>query len=271
MGAAVWLDLECLMALPLDPVARATLWRELLTLVPVGGERAGQDQLCDALELRLLEHELDRCRNLGHSGEWLEALQRLDALLPQLEQGRATDAPDVLLDLITGIHQAIVREERPIATDERAELLWQAHRWLLRGGALELPPHDWLSPIREQICRFGALAWLDQTQAIEAPELQAIARHRAQGLLIDLASFWNPCPDWISHYLLQGLRSACEPANRSFHPPGERVGWAQALARLAPEAAERVRLEALLGPALAAIEVGRVLRLSAFSPPSAVA
>jgi hypothetical protein len=46
------------------------------------------------------------------------------------------------------------------------------------------------------------------------------------------------------------------------------VGWAQHLARLAPESSERDQLEGFLGPALAAIEVGRALRLPAFSPPS---
>lgn len=269
MGVSVWLELDRLMALPLDAVARATLARELLTLLSTDAVASNHVQLRDTLEMWLLEDELGRCRRLGQDGEWLEALQRMEALLPQLEQRDVGDTPvDVLLDLITGVYQAIVVEERVIASDERSELLWQSHRWLQRGGAVALPPHNWLVPIREQICRFGALAWLDHVKAIEAPDLQALARRRAQRLLIDLAPFWNPCPDWIAHYLLKELRSACGPTNRPFHPLYERVGWAQHLARLAPESSERERLEGLLWPALAAIEVGRALRLLAFSPPS---
>jgi hypothetical protein len=266
MGAAVWLELERLLALPLDPVARATLWRQLLTLAPVAGDGSGQDQVRATLELRLLEHELERCRNLGLAGAWLEALQRLEALAPQLRQGDAGDLPAaVLVELVVGVHQAIVVEERSMDPQQRAELLWQAHRWLKVGGLVELPPHDWLSSTREQICRTAALAWLDLAGAIEGPDARALARQRSLVLLIDLAPFWSPCPDWIALYLQEGLRSACEPANRPFHPLKERLGWAAALAGLEREGVACERLVERLGPAHAAIEVGRALRLPAFS------
>jgi hypothetical protein len=266
MGTAVWLELERLLALPLDPVARATLWRELLTLAPLAKDGAGQDQVRATLELRLLEHELERCRNLGQAGEWLEALQRLEALAPQLQQGEAGDHPTaVLIELVMGVHQAIVVEERSMDPQQRAELLWQAHRWLKVGGRVELPPHDWLTLTREQICRTAALAWLDQAGAIEGREARALARQRSLVLLIDLAPFWSPCPDWIALYLQEGLRSACEPANRPFHSLQERLGWAAALAGLEREGGASEGLVELLGPAHAAIEVGRALRLPAFS------
>jgi hypothetical protein len=271
MGIAVWLDLESLLLLPLDPVDRATFARELLHRISGTGEERGQDQLRQMLELRLIEDELDRCCRLSEEGGWLEALQRLEALLPQLMQPPMADvAQALLLDLVMGVHQAMVVEESAgLPQEQRAELLWQVHRWLRRGDGIELPSHDWLQPVREQICRTAALAWLDRIEATPETGDGALARQRSLMLLIDLVPFWSPCPDWIGHYLLKGLRGACDPDNRPFHPPADRVDWALALARLPSETAQRERLEGLLGPALAALEVGRALRLPAFRVSSA--
>jgi hypothetical protein len=270
MGVRVWLDLERLMLLPLDAVARGTLWRELLHLITASGDDGGTHPLHNALVLRLLGDELDRCRRLGQEEAWLEALQRLEALRPQLLQPPMADvAQALLLDLVMGVHQAMVVEESVgLPREQRAELLWQVHRWLKRGDGIELPSHDWLQPVREQICRTAALAWLDQIEANPDKADAALARQRALMLLIDLVPFWTPCPDWIGHYLLKELRAACDRDNRPFHPPADRVDWALALARLAPGTAERERLDGLLGPALAALEVGRALRLPAFSSSS---
>jgi hypothetical protein len=206
----------------------------------------------------LIEDELDRCCRLSEEGGWLEALQRLEALLPQLMQPPMADvAQALLLDLVMGVHQAMVVEESAgLPQEQRAELLWQVHRWLRRGDGIELPSHDWLQPVREQICRTAALAWLDRIEATPETGDGALARQRSLMLLIDLVPFWSPCPDWIGHYLLKGLRGACDPDNRPFHPPADRVDWALALARLPSETAERERLEALLGPALAALHMG---------------
>jgi hypothetical protein len=267
MGTAVWLELERLLALPLDPVAKATLWRELLTLAPVDGDGSWQDQVRPTLELRLIEDELERCRTLGQTGAWLEALQRLEALLPQLEHRRHSDlSATVLLHLILEIHQAIVGEECSIATDERAELLWQAHRWLQRGGLVEPPPHHSLDSIREQICRFGALAWLARVRTSTDEEERVRALRRSMTLLLNLAAQLDPCPTWVLQGLREGLQRALLAEPEALLPPAELHRWARGYVDYALPQQLREKASDLLRHAEAALEVGRALRLPSFPP-----
>lgn len=254
------------MALPLDAVARATLARELLTLLSTDAVASNHVQLRDTLEMWLLEDELDRCRRLGQDGEWLEALQRMDALLPQLEQRDVGDTPvDVLLDLITGIYQAIVVEERVIASDERAELLWQSHRWLQRGGAVALPPHNWLVPIREQICRFGALAWQARVSEAADEVERGLSLRRSMMLLIELAGQLDSCPFWVAQGLKEGLQFAMDMGAKTLLKPAELVSWAHAYLDSAIPAAESDSAREILWPAKAALEVGEALNLKSFT------
>jgi hypothetical protein len=267
MGVSVWLELERLMELPLDAVARATLARELLTLVSTHGEASDHDQLRDTLELWLVHDELDRCRCLGQDGDWLEALQRLEALMPTLEQRGSADVPvAVLTDLIRGIHQAIVMEERAIAADERAELLWQAHRWLQRGGVVELPPYNSLHPIREQICRFGALAWQARVRKAADEAERGWALRRSMTLLLNLAAQHDPCPSWVHQGLREGLQRALVADAEALLPPGELHRWARGYVDVALPGPLRERGSDLLRPAEAALEIGRALQLPSFFP-----
>jgi hypothetical protein len=267
MGVSVWLELDRLMALPLDAVARATLARELLTLLSTDAVASNHVQLRDTLEMWLLEDELDRCRRLGQDGEWLEALQRMEALLPQLEQRDVGDIPvDVLWDLIRGIHRAIVEEERAVATDERDELLWQVHRWLQRGGVVELPPHHSLDSIREQICRFGALAWLARVRTSTDEEERLRALRRSMTLLLNLAAQLDPCPTWVLQGLREGLQRALLAEPEALLPPADLHRWALGYVDYALPQQLREKASDLLRHAEAALEVGRALRLPSFPP-----
>jgi hypothetical protein len=266
MGVSVWLELDRLMALPLDAVARATLARELLTLLSTDAVASNHVQLRDTLEMWLLEDELDRCRRLGQDGKWLEALQRMEALLPQLEQRDVGDTPvDVLLDLIRGIHRAIVEEERAVATDERDELLWQVHRWLQRGGAVELPPDNWLRPIREQICHFGARAWQARVREATDDAERGLSLRRSMMLLIELAGQLDSCPFWVAQGLREGLQLAIDMGAETLLKPAELVSWAHAYLDSALPAAESDSAREILWPAKAALEVGQALNLKSFT------
>lgn len=191
-GAGVWIELERLLALPLPAESLACLWRELLRGLPEGAseERAALAAALEAYELRRIEA---LCFNGGiENGTIEEGLSRLEGLAPALDPRRLAR---LLALLLPELHRQLVENvgsdpaPEVVADPLRAERLWQVDRWMRR---LEALPHEesaLLSMIAEQICRYGALAWLAQPGAA--------ARQRAVLLLQRLLVLLPDARSWV--------------------------------------------------------------------------
>jgi hypothetical protein len=213
-GAGVWIELERLLALPLPAEALASLWRELLRGLPEGSseERA-------ALEAALETYELGRIEALCFSGSTEiggigesgieEGLSRLEGLAAALEPARLAE---LLGRLLPELHRRLVESAGPdpapevVADPQRAEGLWQADRWMRR---LEALPHEesaLRSMIAEQLCRYGAIAWLAQPGVV--------ARRRAVLLLQRLLLLLPEARSWVVPAIRDRLLLALEDLGR---------------------------------------------------------
>jgi hypothetical protein len=163
----VWFDLEALLSLPLEANALATLWREALERLQQGPMTERIQRTCDALIRAIGLHELRQARADCLAGDWLTGLNRLVGLETSVpsETMAAT-----LMELLPVLHHQLIDlaeaspSRCPFEPDDRAELLWQAHRWLswLEQHGDEAPER--IDVIREQICRYGAIAWMSRPQ-----------------------------------------------------------------------------------------------------------
>ena len=283
MAVQIRLDLERIEALPLDPAARATLWRELLQRQASDLDSNAQAWTM-ALERRLFAAELDRCSRLCLEGDWLQGSRRIEMLQGlAIHLGEEARLGERLIELLTALHGLLVNRAevteassssaladsadpaRSATSGERAELLWQAHRWQQLIASLPVGIPERLAVIGEQITREGAIAW--HTLALEAAPgselLQAL--RRSMTLLLQVAGSLDPCPAWIRLSLRQGLQLALLDAAEARPAPAELLRWARGYVDhgVPPEARDAARQR--LWPAEAALEVGQALRIGLFT------
>lgn len=338
MGARIRLELEWLDALPLDAVARITLWRELLLLLQrrAADPMLASQALTPALERRLFAEELDRCSRLCLDGDWLQGGRQLELLQGlAIPLGEGERLGERLIELLTALHGLLVHgaatagtaeaaqateatqadeaagtdgsseaagSSEPIGTTgathgsgsagadaataareadparpspdpahaatsgERAELLWQAHRWQRLIASLPVVKPERLAVIDEQISRYGAIAWHGRARQAAAGAELLHALRRSTTLLLQLAEPLDPCPAWIARSLRQGLQLALLAEAEAMPTPAELLDWTRGYIDHALPAAARQAAHQRLWPAEAALEVGKALRLPPFHP-----
>jgi len=276
MTAPIRLELTWLEALPLDAVARATLWRELLLLQRRAADPAPASQaLTLALERRLFAEELDRCRRLCLEGDWLQGGRQLDLLQGlAVPLGEGERLGERLIELLTALHGLLINPAAASETEpagaapdgERAELLWQAHRWQRLIATLPVVKPDGLAVIDEQISRYGAIAWHRRARQAAAGAELLQALRRSMTLLLQLAQPLDPCPAWIARSLREGLQLALLAEAEAMPTPAELLDWTRGYIDHALPAAAREVARQHLWPAEAALEVGKALRLPPFHP-----
>ncbi|MFM7550197.1 MAG: hypothetical protein ACKO8I_15305 [Cyanobacteriota bacterium] len=270
MDGKIWLDLERLDGLALEPANRAILWRELLLLLGSGADadaNRGSSKLIPALRRRLFLDELEKCRNQCRAGEWLGAGRSLEALHAQAPSlGESNLLVERLIELLELLHQQLIGSDEREDGEQRPELLWQAHRWLQMVEGLCGSRSEHRSSIREEICRHGAIAWLARLHQVSDMRERLLALQRSQTLLLHLAELHDPCPLWVSMGLREGLQLALLQDGEAAPLPEELLRWALGYARHALPADAQQASEELLWPAVAAMEVGQALKLPFFSP-----
>lgn len=271
MDGRIRLDLERLQGLPIDLPSRLTLWRALRTHqgCPPPARKAPEAEALD-VELRrlLLADQQSRCREQALGGDWPEAARRLASLL---EEAEALNQTDALAGLLAELQGLLSREtEGPAAPsptalhpDDRAELLWQAHRWQQLIHARGPGGEEHLSGIGEPITRLGAIAWLERLRQAREPAEQLRALIRSQTCLIALAQRPQACPDWVTTALRDGLRTGLNWLGRGLGA-ADLLQWSEIYVERALPDAQRRQAQPLLWPAQAALEVGRALRLEPF-------
>jgi hypothetical protein len=191
---AVWLPLERLRQLPLEPAARLALLRELSARPQPG--RA-------ALELwgELAELTLRCCEDAYQQQRWSEALEHHDALLPVVRQlaevvpkraGAYWKRYGELLAFFTAAVHGVVStlSSDPAPPLQRATLCWELAKRLQRASALPIDPPDWLAVHEQQLVQDGALFWQELS---EEPQ----ASRRALQLLLRLDQLLQPAPEWV--------------------------------------------------------------------------
>lgn len=279
MAARIRLELAWLEALPLDPAARATLWRELLLLQQRCSDPGADTQASAmALEQRLFAEELDRSSRLCLAGDWLEGSRRIEALQGMaLELGEGAVLGERLIELLTRLHRLLIDGAeataaapaaclRPIDAESRAELLWLGYRWQQSIGALPVASPERLAVIGEELAGHAAITWqaLARQAAGERERLRAL--QRAHVLLLHLAARHDPCPAWLARELREVLELALLAEAGGSLSPVELLHWARGYVDHALPAEEREPARERLRPAEAALEVGQALRLGPFGP-----
>lgn len=142
-----------------------------------------------------------------------EALEREDfaqglALLHWCsEEGAPADALQLQwLQVVGRLHQWLVMEEAQ--GPGRTGWFWRGWEllhWLEESGSDDRP--EWWEPVKEQLVRLGALAWMARAQAGDpTSEEGKLAITRALTLLQALGALHDPTPEWIDQAQL-GLRS----------------------------------------------------------------
>ncbi|MEB3271338.1 MAG: hypothetical protein VKJ44_06800 [Synechococcus sp.] len=337
MAARIRLELEWLDALPLDAVARTTLWRELLLLQRRAAEPDQEARaMAMALERRLFAEELNRCSRLCLEGDWLQGSRQIEMLQGlAIELGEGARLAERLIELLTTLHGLLVHGAgvdegtgaseasradeatgsaettgaagttgnagtgestetagapaarsageadpacpcpgpttsaafaRAASSGERAELLWQAHRWQRLIATLPVGKPEHLAVIDEQISRYGAIAWHGRARRAGAGAELLQALRRSMTLLLQLAEPLDPCPAWIARSLREGLQLALLAEGEAMPTAAELLDWTRGYIDHALPAAAREAAHQCLWPAEAALEVGRALRLPPFHP-----
>ena len=260
---ALRVTLETLLELPLASDALATVWREAMGWT---AEPALRRRL--ALELAVLE--LDRCRELGESEGWATMLPRLEGWEATWQNLCAVSSDDDLdicrpqwqgaMDrLLTALQQHLnTSMQAPPALDSEtteldgwAELLWWC--WQRRD------PTGGDGPMRERLCRLGAIAWSTLAGFRGGTPAGLQASGRAQALLVELAHQTPPDVVWIRNGLQDGLAqhlAAGAPAGGDWGPW---MAWAELIVERSPSGEERQELDNQLWPARAALEIAETL------------
>lgn len=191
-GSGVWIPLPQLLSLPLPASALAVLWRYLLLSLPAEAVEERQ-----AIEAALLGHEVTQLDVLIEQDRLEEMFSRMESLAGQLS---VIDLSNHLSELLPRLHELLVDQAGSIpapevlADERRAELLWLSDQWMrCLEQQLSFKRTDRLSVIAEQLCRYGALAWMEQKGTN--------ARQRALSLLDRLHRLLPEASDWV----LQGI------------------------------------------------------------------
>lgn len=204
----MWLPLERLRQLPLQPPARLALLREL-SASPQPGRAA--------LELwgELAELTLRCCEDAYQQQRWSEALEHHDALLPvvrQLAEAVPQRGPvfwgrygELLAFFTAAVHGAVTQVSAdPLPLLERANLCWELAKRLQRASAYPFDPPDWLAVHEQQLVQDGAFFWRELLEAPPAAEGgrageldRPQAQRRALQLLLRLDQLLDPAPDWV--------------------------------------------------------------------------
>lgn len=200
----LWVELEWLLGLPLEGPALTVLWSAVREELEAARTSSPQTQsqtpeMLQRLDRALARQELDNLRASCLDGDWSDGLRQLERQLGPGGGGQEPQAEAVTLafELVVELHHRLLDDDAPpweLDADERAELLWRGHRLLdlLEPMAGPRPPR--LPVVREQLTRYGALAWMERSTP-EAPS-------RAIALLLALAEENREAHPWI----LQGLR-----------------------------------------------------------------
>jgi hypothetical protein len=194
----VWLPLADLRALAAGaaPAERWPLWRWALAHPGrQDPEAAWVGELC-----RLVEEEAAAlqagCTGVAEErGDLQAALERLRRCEPEPAALRACLASQ-LVQVVGALHRWLVLEEA--AGPQRAEWLWRSWEQLAWRQELEPELPDWWPPVREQLVRLGALAWLERARGLDPTSPEGIeACRQALTLLQALAPLHHPLPEWI--------------------------------------------------------------------------
>jgi hypothetical protein len=230
----VWFDLETLLSLPLEANALATLWREALHRLQQEPITERIQRTCELLAEAIDRHDLLRARSACLVGDWFTGLNRLVGLTGRLP---APELAGTLLELLPALHHQLIDlaeaepSQCPFKPEDRAELLWQAHQWLTwleRQGAEE---PERFAVIREQICRYGAIAWMGE------PQLPA--RRRSLSLLLALLVHNPEARSWAlqacGEQLGALIAAAAQEPPTDPHDLADLLAWCQALAPHSPQ------------------------------------
>lgn len=273
-SAGLWLDLETLLDLPLEPQSLAVVWQEILQQQHWGSSPAEQlirQRLVDALQNLDLERAIARCEQ----GEWstglskLEAHLRHDRLDKSLAQRLVILLPMLHFQLVELAEQSPSR--CPFDESERAELLWTCSIWLKRLDAFSmehpgcLAQSERMAVIHEHIYRYGALVWMQRESSL--------ACTRSLTLLLDLSAI-NPlaipwampaCIQRIQQELetLEALVTMLQPSPELLTHVERLIGIAKRLEEVFPAAppAPELRLQQQLVDVRACLDVWGQLRL----------
>lgn len=195
----VWLSLEMLRQLPLQPESRCRL---LQTLALEGSH--GMGPLASALDLQLEAAEATAISSLDYldRGEWLQAVERhneLRILLGALVQKRPNLAEplwsrygELLAGLTAAVHGVVnTHSPEPPEPELRATLCWRLMELLEEGCRLPFEPPHWLAVLEQQLVQDGALFWRERIGI--TPE----ALERSLGLFLRLTQLLDPVPEWV--------------------------------------------------------------------------
>lgn len=200
----MWLPLERLRELPIEPAARLQLLRELST-------RQQPRSAALALWGEFAELSLRCCEEAYQQKRWGEALEHHDALLTvvaQLVEAVPARAPlywkrygELLAFFTAAVHGAVSTvgaDSLPVL--ERASLCWDLAQRLRHATDLPCDPPDWLAVFEQQLVQCGALYWLE---IVDSPQ----AQRRAFLLLLRLKQLLDPAPEWVMARVRQLLES----------------------------------------------------------------
>lgn len=237
-------DLDWLLGLPLEGPALTILWSAVRDQLSAEATPSPQTKAAwVALEGALARQELLTIRQRCLGGDWFEGLAALEELLEhpksQAEPPLGTDTlltARVLAEVMVELHHHLIDPDAPPSPfdeDQRAELMWRAHEFLVRLELLPGPRPPQLPVVIEQINRRGALAWMDRSSSL--------ARSRAIDLLLRLCAVNPDARKWALPAIRGRLSEEVqEMALSNPHGPIEAEGlarllrWCEGLATVDP-------------------------------------
>ncbi|MEB3271337.1 MAG: hypothetical protein VKJ44_06795 [Synechococcus sp.] len=206
---ALWLELDWLLALPLEGPALSVLWSAVQRELAAAPQRPpGTETALAALEAALERQEIYNLRSCCLDGDWIAGLARLEERARQGWQGQEMQlfVASLAFPLLQELHHRLLDDDAPPCpydTDQRAELLWRGHVLLGLLEPLSGPRPARLPVVIEQISRYGALAWMER----QGPEAAA----RAIALLQRLAEVNPEARFWVEPALQERLAAASAP------------------------------------------------------------
>jgi hypothetical protein len=154
--------------------------------------RRMQEEAADlAIDLCRRQADLQQCELACSTLQW--SLDLLKALPAEQQQPLIQELADRSSQLLAGFHRLLLEENVTEAPSDQRPWLALASRWAGWHRCCGLSCPDWFMPVKEQLVRAAALAWLEYARAKPADG----AAGQAIGLLEQLAGLHDPCPEWI--------------------------------------------------------------------------